>query len=769
VTDMPTLKRVVIGRPRSSRELKRQLLPKWMALPVFSSDPLSSVAYATEEMMRVLALAGAAAFFLVSPLSLGVAALLTIVVISYRQTVRAYPHGGGAYIVARENLGDAPGLTAASALLIDYTLTVSVSIAAGVAAITSAAPFLGEYRLSIALGFVALVAIANLRGVREAGSLFALPTYAFVVTMFVLIVTGLFRCIGGCPPVPHTVEVPEAQAALTLFLVLRAFASGATALTGVEAISNGVGAFRYPQSRNAATTLAVMGAISVSMFLGISYLATHIPDIAVFEGMERTVNAQIALAVFGPGPGFVVVQVVTAAILILAANTAYADFPRLASVLAGDRFLPRQFVARGDRLVFSNGIIALSLLAGLLLAVFGAEVTRLIQLYVVGVFTSFTLSQLGMVRHWLRVREPGWQRSAVVNAIGGVTTGVILVVVAITKFTHGAWLVIAAIPLFVLLMTRVHNHYRDVQLELLEDVTEPAPVRPIDMVILLDRVDESVVRALSYARAINPHRLTAYAVPSPGEDVEQDWARLAGDVDLQVLVPATDPRADDQVLSVLEELDRSSTNTYTNAVVAETLSASMLEVARRHRLALRIKAGLVGRGVVVSNVTAPDLPGPFVVQEPVEHHVVVLVSGVNRATTKALAYAQALHGTSLRALSINLQTERSNEILAAWDDWGIEVPLELLDSPYRSLNDTIREYVRDLEPDGRRVVVTCVLPEFVLPRWVHRPLHNQTALQIKATLLLERGVVVTSVPVPLRTGRTEPGQVARKWRRGTAV
>ena len=758
MTDLPTLKRVVIGRPRASRELKHQLLPKWMALPVFSSDPLSSVAYATEEMMLVLVLAGTAAYSLVMPLATAVAALLIIVITSYRQTVRAYPQGGGAYRVARENLGDIPGLTAASALLIDYSLTVSVSIAAGVAAIISAVPVVAPYRLQLALVFVALVTVANLRGVKEAGTLFAIPTYTFVATMFVMIISGMVQCIGGCPAAPLSGGEVHAEAGLTLFLILRAFSSGSTALTGVEAISDGVQAFRYPQSRNAATTLAVMGAMAVTMFLGISFLATHIENIVAFEDMTRTVNAQIALAVFGPGIGFVLIQVVTAAILILAANTAYADFPRLASILAGDRFLPRQLVARGDRLVFSNGIVALALLAALLLIAFDAQLSRLIQLYVVGVFTSFTLSQLGMVRHWLKVREPGWRRSALVNGVGGATTGLVLIVVAITKFTHGAWLVILAIPLVVLLMTRIHRHYRDVQMELLEDVMESPTVRPIDMYLILDRVDESVARSLSYVRSVNPHRIHALAVPQPGADLAAAWAALAPDIELEILAGAQDRHADTAILDAVTAAHRSHPESYTAALVAETLSASMLEVAKRHRLALRVKSGLVGRGIVVANVTAPDLPGALVVQEPVEHHVVVLVSGVNRATVRALSYAQGLRATSLRALSVNLQTERSSEILSAWEDWDIRVPLELMDSPFRSLSLTIREYVRDLEPDGRRTVVTCVLPEFVLPQWVHRPLHNQTALQIKGMLLLERGVVVTSVPVPLRTGSTRRSQ-----------
>jgi amino acid transporter len=750
VTDLSTVKRVIIGRPRATRELKHQLLPKWMALPVFSSDPLSSVAYATEEMMLVLVLAGTAAFSLVLPLSIGVATLLTIVIVSYRQTVRAYPHGGGAYIVAKENLGTFPGLTAASALLIDYTLTVSVSIAAGVAAITSALPSLASNRVPIALGFVILVTVANLRGVKEAGTLFAIPTYTFVLTIFALIGAGMVRCLSECPTVPLTAPAIEASEGLGLFLILRAFSSGATALTGVEAISNGVTAFRYPQSENAAKTLGAMGVMAVSMFLGISFLATHIHGIIAVEGMPVTVNAQIALAVFGDGPGFVLVQVLTAAILILAANTAYADFPRLSSVLAADSFLPRQLLARGDRLVFSSGILVLASLSSLLLVVFGAEVSRLIQLYVVGVFTSFTLSQIGMVRHWYATKQGRWRQSAVVNGIGGATTGVVLIVVAITKFAHGAWIVILAIPLVVGLMARINAHYGRVRLDLLEDIGEPVTVSALTVCLLLDRIDESVARALGYARWVNPRRLVAYAMHDHPDALRAEWNQFAPDIALEIVSRASAKDADKVVLAKLDEETDRNGGTFVTALVAETSSLSMLEVARHHRLALRLKSGLVGRGVVVANLTAPQQSGPYVVQEPLRHHVIVLVSGVSRAVVRALAYAQRLNPTTLTALSINLETERSNEILQAWQDWDLNVSLELVDSPFRDLNETLLEYIRDLQPDGIRTVVTCVLPEFVLPKWTHRPLHNQTALRIKGTLLLEPGVVVTSVPLRLR-------------------
>jgi len=740
------VKRLLVGRPRQSRELKHQLLPKWMALPVFSSDPLSSTAYATQEMMIVLALAGAAAYRNVLPLAVGVALLLAIVVVSYRQTVRAYPHGGGAYIVSRENLGDVPGLTAASALLIDYTLTVSVSIAAGVAAITSALPALAEYRVGLALGFVALVTLANLRGVKEAGVLFAIPTYLFVATMFALIGSGLVQCIGGCPQAPSAGTPVEAEAGLSLFLLLRAFSSGATALTGVEAISNGVPAFRFPQSRNAAATLGVMGVIAVSMFLGISVLAVGTGVVATEEStLTRTVNADIAQAVFGSGIGFFLVQFVTAAILVLAANTAYADFPRLASVLAVDRFLPRQFVSRGDRLVFSNGILVLAAAASLLLVVFGADVTRLIQLYVVGVFTSFTLSQIGMVRHHLRLREPDWRRGALINGVGAATTGVVLVVVAVTKFTGGAWIVIVMIPALVVAMQRVHNHYGRVSAQLRAGVLDEEEPQRHHVVVVVDQVDEAAARAVSYARGVNAASVRALALARAAE-IRPAWEQLAPEVPLDVVEPGSG--ALDRLRQQLTERAAAHPGDWTTALVAETLSSGWADQLAHHRTALRLKSALLGEGaLVVTDLTAPIAgPGPYTIEEPVEHHVVVLVSAVHRATLRALAFAEALEATSVRALSVNVDTERSMRMLEAWEDWGVTVPLEVVDSPFRSIVDAVRDYVREFLADGRRGVVTCVLPEFVLPHWYQQPLHNQTALLIKGALLFERGVVTTSVP-----------------------
>ena len=405
-----TVKRALLGRTMATGELRHTFLPKVLALPVFSSDPLSSNAYATQEILLVLAIAGAGTLSLVVPLTFFVAILLATVVVSYRQTVHAYPSGGGAYIVAHENLGMYPGLLAAAALLIDYVLTVSVSITAGVDAIVSIAPSLSDVRISIAIGFVAFVTLVNLRGAKESGTLFAIPTYGFVVSIYIMLGTGFIKCLDGCPVAESAGTHIESEEALTLFLLLRAFAAGTTALTGVEAISNGVPAFRFPQSKNAASTLGTMGVMSISMFIGISLLANQTQVVATEEG-GRTVVAEIAAAVFGGGYMLYVVQIMTAGILILAANTAYQDFPRLSSILAQDRFMPRQFINRGDRLVFSNGILILAVLASILIVIFDANLTQLIQLYLVGVFISFTLSQTGMVVHWRRTREPGWRRA----------------------------------------------------------------------------------------------------------------------------------------------------------------------------------------------------------------------------------------------------------------------------------------------------------------------------------------------------------------------
>ncbi|MBP1632565.1 MAG: amino acid permease-associated region, partial [Acidobacteria bacterium] len=582
------LKERLIGSPIPSAEHEHQLLPKVLALPVFSSDCLSSVAYATEEVVLVLALAGVAGFAFIGPISIAIAALMAIVITSYRQTVRAYPQGGGAFLVARDNLGLRPAMVAAAALLTDYILTVAVSVSAGVAAITSAAPSVLSYRVLLALGFLVLLTVANLRGARESGVLFAGPTYAFIVIVGITLGTGMVRCLAdSCPQaVSAGSELAPEVGAVSLLLILRAFASGASALTGVEAIADGVQAFRPPKSHNAATTLAVMGVIAITMFLGTSTLARGF-NVQVTEATVDTygtVLSQIGRGVFGTGAGFVTLQIATMAILVLGANTAYQDFPRLSSILADQRLMPRQFRNRGDRLVFSNGILVVSVLAGLLIVAFGAQVSRLIQLYVVGVFTSFTLSQTGMVRHWLRSREKGWQRSVVFNAIGATATGVVLVVVIFVKFLHGAWIVMVAVPLFVAGMAAMRRHYLWVasRLRQLEPV-ECAGEHPHRVVVLASRSGRHLERALRFARLLHADRLETWHVREPGDRrLRVHWQERHADLPLTLLDP--DPAGVAATLRRhVRRVREQDPGTSITVVVAEEVRARRWRHALAHR------------------------------------------------------------------------------------------------------------------------------------------------------------------------------------------
>jgi amino acid transporter len=522
----------LLGSPLTRAADRHTRLPKRLALAVFSSDALSSVAYATEEILLILVLAGSAALSWSLPIGLAIVGLLAIVVSSYRQTIEAYPTGGGAYIVATDNLGVVPGLVAAAALLIDYVLTVSVSVAAGVAAVISAAPLLDAHREVLGLTAIAIIVGANLRGVRESGRLFAIPTYGFVACIALLVGVGIIRLLvegaGHIRRMPH-----EATSPITLFLLLRAFSSGCTALTGVEAISNGVPAFQPPEARNARITLVWMAVILGSMFAGITWLAHQL---AVVPSESETVLSQIARRTFGGGALYYATQAFTALILILAANTSFADFPRLGSLLGRDGFLPHQLAHRGDRLVFSNGIFALGVLAGVLIVAFRGQVNALIPLYAVGVFLSFTLSQTGMIRHWWRQRGPLWRTHALVNGVGALATALVTAIIAVTKFAQGAWLVVLLIPMLVFWFWRIRAHYDRVARQLSVD----GWVRPIPrahrVVVPVAGVHRATLRALDYARRLGPE-VTAVYVDYEGdhERVLSAWATWGEGVPLVVL------------------------------------------------------------------------------------------------------------------------------------------------------------------------------------------------------------------------------------------
>ncbi len=529
-----SLRRALLGRPIATAHAAQQRLPKWIALPVFASDAISSTAYATEEILIALLLAGTAALSASLPIAAAIVLLLAIVTFSYQQTMLAYPGGGGAYVVARENLGFGPATVAGAALLIGYVVTVSVSVAAGVHAITSAFAALRPYSVQIGVLFIALLALANLRGLREAGLLFALPSYAFMFAMFLTIAVGVARlAMGAISPLEYPAEVRTETVSVTgllwVFYLLRAYASGCTALTGIEAIANGVPAFRPPEGVNAAKTMAMMGGILVVIFLGITYLAHAlqvVPDVGGLEhGSGETVLSKIAELVWGGKRGFYYfVQATTMLILILAANTSFAGFPRLAAILARDRFLPRQFANVGDRLVYNNGIIALALLSAALLVVFQGSVHGMLPFYAVGVFLSFTISQAGMVVRWRRIRTPGWRRNAVINGVGTCTTFVVMVILAVTRFMppdsnvlfvlpfaipgvgetirSGAWLVVVAILVIEWLFGRIRGHYMAVAAQLTLIGFRPEPPKKNTVIVLVPGVNRGIYPAIQYAKSL---------------------------------------------------------------------------------------------------------------------------------------------------------------------------------------------------------------------------------------------------------------------------
>jgi amino acid transporter len=628
VRDMP--KRLLVGRPLRSEQLGETLLPKKIALPVFCSDPLSSNAYATEEILLMLSVGGLALLHLTPWIALAVALLLIVVVASYRQTCYAYPSGGGAYAVSRANLGRNASLAAASALLVDYVLTVAVSVAAGVANIVSAVPELSQYQVSISVGLVAALALMNLRGIKESGTVFAIPTYAFVVSVLAMLGYGALRLLFGGAPEAESADIGVRAAhdhvggLLLVAVVLRAFASGCTALTGVEAVSNGVPNFKRPKSKNAADTLAIMAGLTVVMFAGITALAlaAHVHVAANASSLtgapagyeQKTVITQVAGAVFGDSSfGFFAVSASTAAILILAANTAFNGFPILSSILADDGFLPRQFSRRGDRLVFSNGVVILAALSALLIWAFDSSTTRLIQLYIIGVFVAFTLSQWGMVKHWadkLRTTRAAREgasirRSRLINGLGAAVTGLVLVIVLITKFTHGAWIVVIAMPALFALMTRIRRHYDRVAVELQPGPAGvPLPART-HAVVLVSKLHTPTLRALAFARAFRPDTLVAVTARTSERETDQlmdAWS----DRDVPVRLVVLDSPYRDvtrPILDYIEDIRRDGPRDVVCVFIPEYVVGHWWEHLLHNQSALRLKARLLFRpGVMVTSV-----------------------------------------------------------------------------------------------------------------------------------------------------------------------
>jgi amino acid transporter len=597
--------RLIFGRPLRTREGEHERLDKPRALGAFGLDALSSVAYGPDEILYVLLLAGSAALVWNIPIALAIVALLAIVVTSYRQTIFAYPHGGGSYTVARENLGVRAGLIAAAALMVDYLTTVAVSVTAGVEALIALAPAMDQYRVPLDVAIILLLMLINLRGVRESGAVFVLPTYIFIGSLGLLLAWGMFQMtIGG--GLPSAVQPPPPPVeGVSLFLILRAFAGGCTAMTGVEAIANGVPEFERPESRNAASTLVILGGILAVLFLGVVILGHGIG--AIPNNQANTV-AQIGMAVTGGGPLFYIVQVASAIILSLAANTSFNGFPLLAAVMARDGYLPRQFAHRGLRLAYSRGIVVLGTLAVALVVVFGGQTHALIPLFAVGVFLCFTLSQSGMVRHWQHERGHAWRLKLLINGIGAVTTGIVTLIVVSTKFLEGAWIVVVLIGVLVWSFTAIHGHY----------------------------VEES------------------------------------------------------------RELDEG----------------------------------------------APPKPVP----EP--HTILLPVSKLDKAVSETVAYGLSL-GVPMRALHVVIDEDAATKLRGDWEEWGVDVPLSMVPSPYRTLvGPLLHEIHRTHREAGGRVTV--LLPEVVPRRWWQEALHNQTVLTVELALRREPNIVVTTLPVQLR-------------------
>ena len=598
-----SLKRFLVGKPIPSHLAHHERLSRVTGLAVLSSDALSSVAYATDFILATLVVAGVGAFVYAIPISLVIAALLAIVAFSYRQTIHAYPTGGGAYIVAKENIGPMAGLIAAASLLVDYTLTVAVSISAGVLAITSALPHLEPYRVEMCLAFLAVLTVGNLRGIRESGNIFAVPTYFFVFSIALLILAGLYRYLtGAIVPIESTLPADAGRHPVTTFLLLTAFANGCTAMTGVEAVSNGVPAFHPPEAKNASATLIAMATLAIGMFVGITMLA-HV--YRVVPSAAESGISQIGRAVFGGTHAFYyLLQAGTTLILVLAANTAFADFPRLASIVSRDRYLPRQFMNQGDRLAFSNGILVLSAFAAILIVAFRGDTQSLLPLYMIGVFVSFTLSQAGMVIHWRKTRERGWKSSAAINGFGAIVTGIVLVIVAVTKTLEGAWIVLLLIPLIVMVFLQTHRHYAHVASELTLKGYRPRARLHNSVLIPIGGLQRAVVDALRYAKTLSDDVRAIYVDVNPAqtEQLRKDWAEWGGGVTLVVL-PSPFRSLMEPLLEYIEQACAEQANDYVTVILPEFVPARWWQHLLHNQTSLLIKGALLfRRNIVVTSV-----------------------------------------------------------------------------------------------------------------------------------------------------------------------
>lgn len=759
---MERLKRVLIGAPIATNLAEHERLTKFKALAVLSSDAISSVAYATEAILATLVAAGSASLGLTLPIGVAIVCLLGIVALSYRQTIPAYPNGGGAYIVAKDNLGTLPGLIAAGSLMIDYVLTVSVSVAAGVQALATLFPMPVITIVSLDVALVLLIMLVNLRGVRESGSIFSIPTYLFIFSALLLIIVGFFKSfvLQHQPVVGHFQYVATTEP-LSLFLILRSFAAGCAALTGVEAISNGVPAFKKPEPRNAAATLTWMAIILGTLFAGLTVLALSYHIEASPTG-NPTVDGQIAQQVF-TGPLFFmypVFQIATLFILTLAANTSYADFPRLSSLLARDHYLPHQFAFRGDRLAFSIGIVFLAILASLLLVIFQGDTTSLINLYAVGVFLSFTLSQGGMVRHWwrLRQRQRRWQRSLLINGLGALTTLLVALIIASTKFLSGAWIVVVLIPLLVVLFLSIHRHYLLVERERTTEIpTIPRHVRHC-VIVPVEHLDPATHSRLAYAHSL-PSQVIAVHIAldqQKAEALHADWDEWQRQVPTREQTPLhlVRPGQRSLVSALLHAID-----TLQQEHAQETVTVILAGVARRSLLrrllhpSTLLKMHLFFRPAVV--VTSLALPlreqKPPLHVRGMRHRIIVPVASFDRVSIQSLAYARSIT-PYVTAAHVAMDEQEVETVQAEWTHWQKQLTAEeetdlvVIESPYRSLLRPLLAYIDTVQALYTDEVLTVILPEFVVAHWWEFPLHNQTAFQLKAALQARPGLVITSIP-----------------------